>query len=301
MRTNYNMNRIELYNEMILRENIRKAIRIVQSKRQNILTEETKLRNIIRTLLNEEDAATEGPSLNTGGNALDQMLLNTNTLSELEKEYKTLTTDREQRDSFRAHIVNAAVKALGVERASGLPNATDDTGGAETGMSDESGLEELAEALNTLFEAELTMGDAPEEEVEAEADDIDALRLGTEPEKDDDPAESERSEFASGVPEGEGLDKTGRNYALDAWNKVSKNVVEAYAKLGNDQDREQYYDYLITNLKLYFDTWESELEGTPEEPTTPEYEQEKSAEPTADVGGGEFGEEEEDLGGEFGL
>jgi len=58
---------------------------------------------------------------------------------------------------------------------------------------------------------------------------------------------------------------------------------------------------LITNLKLYFDTWESELEGTPEEPTTPEYEQEKDAEMTADVGGGEFGEEEEDLGGEFGL
>jgi len=294
------MNRIDLYNEMILRENIRKAIQVVQSKRQNTLTEEIKLRNVIRSLLNEEDAATEGPSLNTGGNALDQMLLNTNTLSELEKEYKTLTTSKEQRDSFRAHIVNAAVKALGVERAGGLPNATDNTGGAETGMSDESGLEELAEAFNALFEAELAMGDAPEEEVEADAVGIDDLRLGTEPEKDDDPAEAERSEFASGVPDVDGLDKTGRNYALDAWNKVSKNVVEAYAKLGNDEDREQYYDYLITNLKLYFDTWESELEGTPEEPTTPEYEQEKDAEMTADVGGGEFGEEE-DLKGEFGL
>lgn len=294
------MNRIDLYNEIILRENIRKAIRIVQKKRQGFLTEEQRLRKLIRTLLNEEDAATEGPSLNTGGNALDQMLLNTNTLSELEKEFKTLTTSKEQRDSFRAHIVNAAVKALGVERAGGLPNATEDTGEAEGALADESGLDELAEALNTLFEAELTMGDAPEEEVEAEAGALDALKLGAEPEKEDDPAEAERSEFAAGVSGGEGLDKTGRNYALDAWNKVSKNVVEAYAKLGNDEDREQYYDYLITNLKLYFDTWESELEGTPEEPTTPEYEQEKDAEMTADVGGGEFGEEEE-LGGEFGL
>ena len=63
--------------------------------------------------------------------------------------------------------------------------------------------------------------------------------------------------------------------------------------------RKQYYDYLITNLKLYFDTWESELEGTPEEPTTPEYEQEKGAE--AELGGEEEmglgGEEEMDFGG----
>ena len=57
-----------------------------------------------------------------------------------------------------------------------------------------------------------------------------------------------------------------------------KNVTEAYANLGNEEDRKQYYDYLITNLKLYFDQWESELEGSPEEATTPEYEQEKDAE-----------------------
>ena len=55
------MNRIDLYNEMILRENVRKAIRIVRNKRQNILTEETKLRNIIRTLLKEEDSALLDP------------------------------------------------------------------------------------------------------------------------------------------------------------------------------------------------------------------------------------------------
>ena len=117
------MNRIDFYNEMILRENIRKAIRLVRNRRQETLTEETKLRNIIRTLMKEEDSATEGPTMNTGGNALDQMLLNTNTLSELEQSYKTLTTNPEQRQSFRAHIINAVVKALGIERVSGLPNA----------------------------------------------------------------------------------------------------------------------------------------------------------------------------------
>ena len=43
-----------------------------------------------------------------------------------------------------------------------------------------------------------------------------------------------------------------------------------------------FYDYLVTNLKLYFDKFEDELAGKLEEPTTPEYEatkQEQDAEP----------------------
>ena len=290
------MNRIDLYNELILRENVRKAVRIVQKKRQGILTEEQRLRNIVRTLL-KEDADTEGPSMNTGGNALDQMLLNTNTLDVLEKEYKTLTTSPEQRLSFRAHIINAAINSLAPERVSGLPNAAEETSEPTTPAGGEGAIDELTEAVKALFEAELAMGDRPEEEVEASAP---TAGPAAAEEEEVDPLESEREEFAAGV-EGDDLDKTGRNYALDAWNKVTKNVVEAYAKLGNDEDREQYYDYLITNLKLYFDTWEQELEGTPEEPTTPEYEQEKEAQPEA--GGGEElggmpeegGEEELDL------
>ena len=350
------MNRLDFYNEMLLRENIRKAIRVVRKKRlaeygmrgahqprygagnltiddvhavlqklgmqgenpQDVWDEfkhlnnadeleqklsmaqaffgEAKLRKIIRSLINEQDSTTEGPTMNTGGNALDQMLLNTNTLSELEKEYKTLTTDIGQRESFRAHIINAVVKALGIERVSGLPNAA---GEDEMGGEEAEAFEALQEAVKALLEAELSVGDAPEEEVEAAAP-----KLGQEPEEADaDPMETEREEFATGVDDT--MDKTGRNYALNAWNKVEKNVTEAYANLGNEADRKQYYDYLITNLKLYFDQWESELEGSPEEPTTPEYEAEKEAED--DIGGGEEmgmdepapeeGEEDLDFGG----
>jgi hypothetical protein len=284
------MNRIDFYNEIILRENVRKAIRFVRNKRQNVLTEEITLRGIIRGLLGEQDSATEGPTMNTGGNALDQMLLNTNTLSELEKEYKTLTTDIGQRESFRAHIINAVVKALGIERVSGLPNAA---GEDEMGGTEEEAFGALQEAVRALFEAELSVGDAPEEDVEAEAP-----KLGQEPADDPDPEETERVEFGTGVDDT--MDKTGRNYAMTAWNKVEKNVTEAYANLGNEADRKQYYDYLITNLKLYFDQWESELEGTPEEPTTPEYEAEKDAE--GNIGAeGEMGmepaPEEMDFGG----
>ena len=292
------MNRLDFYNEMILRENIRKAIRLVRNRRQKTLTEETKLRNIIRNLISEDASETEGPTMNTGGNALDQMLLNTNTLSELEKEYKTLTTSAEQRESFRAHIINAVVKALGIERVSGLPNAA---GPSEPGGEEAEAFGALEEAVRALIEAELAVGDTPEEEVEAAAP-----KLGQEPEDAEDPVEAEREEFASGVEVEDGMDKTGRNYALNAWNKIEKNVTEAYANLGNEEDRKQYYDYLITNLKLYFDQWESELEGSPEEPTTPEYEQEKQAED--EIGGEEEmgmeepmpeegGEDELDFGG----
>lgn len=357
------MNRLDFYNEMLLRENIRKAIRVVRKKRlaeeryvpgravggpqRNPLVkaggrhekipnyrydpvngvhvrvdynprldyndeldkaiaklkreaslEEMKLRRIIRNLINEDASETEGPTMNTGGNALDQMLLNTNTLSELEKEYKTLTTSADQRTSFRAHIINAVVKALGIERVSGLPNAA---GPAGAGADEDDAFGALQEAVRAIYEAELSVGDAPEEEVEAEAP-----KLGQEAEEEADPLETEREEFAAGVEMDDTSDKTGRNYALNAWNKIEKNVTEAYANLGNEEDRKQYYDYLITNLKLYFDQWESELEGTPEEPTTPEYEQEKDAE--TDMGAGdemgmeepmpeEGGEEELDFGG----
>jgi hypothetical protein len=39
-----------------------------------------------------------------------------------------------------------------------------------------------------------------------------------------------------------------------------------------------FYDYLLTNLKLYFDKFEGELAGSEAEPTTDEYEAEKAEE-----------------------
>ena len=41
----------------------------------------------------------------------------------------------------------------------------------------------------------------------------------------------------------------------------------------DEEDRETFYDYLITNVKLYFDRFEQELSPSVEEPTTPEYEE----------------------------
>jgi hypothetical protein len=58
---------------------------------------------------------------------------------------------------------------------------------------------------------------------------------------------------------------------------MEKNIVDTYGILHDEKDEKLFKDYLVTNLKLYFDKYEKEL-GPVAEPTTPEYEAEKSAE-----------------------
>ena len=84
-----------------------------------------------------------------------------------------------------------------------------------------------------------------------------------------------KEEFGAGV-EGFDDDHTGRDIAYETFQKIENQIVDAYSKLGNEKDQETFYDYLITNVKLYMDKFETELSGNLEEPTTPEYEKEKS-------------------------
>ena len=67
-----------------------------------------------------------------------------------------------------------------------------------------------------------------------------------------------------------------------------------------------FTDYLLTNLKLYFDKYEDELKGVVAEPSTAEYEDEVSAqnaEDTSDELGGEepLGDEEDEEGIDIAL
>ena len=48
-----------------------------------------------------------------------------------------------------------------------------------------------------------------------------------------------------------------------------------YDGLSDEKDKEAFRDYLLTNLKLHMDIFENELQVDVEEPTTPQYEQEK--------------------------
>jgi hypothetical protein len=206
------------------------------------------------------------------------MFKNTNLIDSIKTGYQALTTSPEQRESFRAHILNAVVNSLAPERAMGAKNAVDGqeaADGSDIGVQ-EDGLDELAEAISKLMEIEVNIGDAVDEPDENMMIDVD------EPEEIE---ASEEEDFASGLDGSADYDKTGRNAALETFKTVEKYIKKYYGLLGHEEDRQKFYDYLITNLKLYFNTFEEAMMGDPAEPTTPEYEQEIDAQ--AEQGDGE--------------
>ena len=108
--------------EQFLRDNIRQLIEVVKQKRsaaaQSLLNEEERLRKVVRDLIEIElRTLTENttpdndptPNKSTGINMLEDLLKKI--IPVLETDYKLLTTDPEQRQSFRAHIITAVIDA----------------------------------------------------------------------------------------------------------------------------------------------------------------------------------------------
>jgi len=267
------IDREQFIQEQKLRRYVRKAINHVRTVRLQEQSEEDKLRGVIRRLISEAAVSEDPPHSNTGINALKHLLKNTNILKVLKDGYKALTTDADQRQSFRAHIVNGVQGILAPARSL---DKIDAEGGAP-------GAEELAEALDLLDEQDI--------EVDVEGGDEEGDEAAAFIDVEADEGEEEEDKF--GIP---GKDVTGRNFAEDAFNQIEQPIMDKYEVLDNTEDQEMFYNYLLTNLKLYFDKWESEL-GEAEEPTTPEYEEEKGKQD--ELGGeGELGGEEELGGGE---
>ena len=59
--------------------------------------------------------------------------------------------------------------------------------------------------------------------------------------------------------------------AFTTFRKISQYILDAYDTLADAKDKEVFVDYLITNLKLYFDKFEDELQNSVSEPDSPEY------------------------------
>ena len=209
----------------------------------NIL-EEHKLRMELRDIileqsLNEAEDPTTDVHDNTGINTLKDLMKNTNVLATLRTVYKTLTTDENQKKSFRAHIIKWTQDTLAPVKLNDTDNGTN-----------------LAEQVGV--------------DIQGVNDDmfIDAS----------DGAEKE----TPGVPDGEeegkmgaisGEDTTGRNKAERVYPSIEKSIVDYYSELDNPEDQEMFYDYLIANLKLYFDKWDGEMSKSVEEPTNSGYKQ----------------------------
>lgn len=268
------IDRHQFAEELILRERIRDLVKEVYAEprpENKVITEEVRLRKLIRKLVSEaaEEAA---PHRNTGINVLSDLLKTI--VPQLETEYKLLTTDPEQRESFRAHIINAVQNTLATSRA--VEKSADDAGlDMDLPMQEQD--------VNITVNSD---EDSPE-------DDDKFIDIDDKPKSD----EGEEEEDSFGL---EGEDQTGRNFAQRAFEKIEKQVLEAYELLSNEEDKSLFYDYLLTNLKLYFDKFEDELSSSLPEPTTDEYEEEAEAaeeeEPAADEADLDLGgEDEEDL------
>jgi len=246
----------ELKEEELLRENVRKAIQIVMRRREEgeraELMEENRLRSIVRKMIVKEVAVADTdptPHQSTGINVLEDLLKKI--IPVLEDDFKILTTSEDQRKSFRAHVVNAAKNTLAPVKAAihaGDPGET----------------EEIQEQ-----DVEVKIGDPDKPEDDDAFIDI---RSDKEKEGEEAPELAPEEEFAQGVSD---QDLTGRNMAYSSYKKIETNILDAYELLSDDEDRELFYDYLVTNLKLYFDKFEDELAGKLEEPSTPEYEEAK--------------------------
>jgi len=231
----------------LLRSFIRHCIHEVRLEISSTKEKENLIRESVRALIKEAEAtggAPDAPSDITSINFLKNLLKNI--VPNLEEDYKELTSAKKQRISFRKHILNAVENLLNSLDAD--PEAI------------ESELEEVTIKVDD---------DKPEGFIDIYDGEKDQDAVET---KDLDPED----EFASGL-EDRDLDKTGRNAAFESFKKVQNQVENEYSKLdpeaqidGRDEtERQIFRDYLLLNLKLYFDKFEEDLSPAPEEPETP--------------------------------
>ena len=92
----------------------------------------------------------------------------------------------------------------------------------------------------------------------------------------DEEEEDPRDSFGSDI---EG-DETGRNMAYQSYKKIESSILDSYELLSDPEDQELFYDYLIANLKLYFEKFEEELANQVTEPSNQAYDMAKTQNPT---------------------
>ena len=228
------IDRTELAEELMLRETVRSAIKAVVKQRQEKKMleqkEEDVLRDIIRSMLPEGQSAVAAVAKhgNTGINALEDLLKNTNVLSVLETGYKSLTTDLQQRESYKNHILNAIKMSLAPEES--RKEAGEDV--------------EIAEGIDE--EVDIEIGDSPE-------DDPDFIDINDE--EVEEVEVDEKEEFGL-----DGEDKTGRNRAFTDFQDIEKVILTTFDDLDNAEDITMFEEYLLKNISLYFEKYEGELQ-----------------------------------------
>mgnify|MGYP001561269759 FL=1 len=246
--------------EKKLRSTIRGKLLAKRQEQKNLFMKEElekhKLRKTIRKLVKETKEFAFHDF--TGINVLEDLLKQVVPI--LEKEYKKLTTSDTQRKSFRAHILRSVQNLLAAPDLyySATPKSKQPAmGGTKP---------------SPPPRVPITENKVPK---------LDTSEQPKEPEKDpafidiNDKSSQQKVDPQQAFQEIPGEDSTGRNFALQAFQKIQKQILEDYSMLDSEDDRDMFYDYLLTNLNLYFDRFEVETTNTPEAPSTPEYLQQK--------------------------
>jgi len=225
------IDRKQFIEELLLRKAIRKAIRVVNERKGSHTQEEKQLKQFIRGMIKEQALGRDS----TGVVALDDTLKSF--VENMGEEYKSLKTDKAQRLSFREHILKF-VENLFQE------------------------LDGIIDAGGTIEEAiDIDIDDTPDEEkfIEVRPEKIARAEKETEEE------EAVASEDA-GLEAVEGMDPTGHSYAKDFFKgQIKTPIANAYKKLvGSVEDRDVYKDWMMINLKIYFENFEEENFGVPQ-------------------------------------
>tara|TARA_Y100000592_G_scaffold38296_2_gene60576 strand:- start:14635 stop:15519 length:885 start_codon:yes stop_codon:yes gene_type:complete len=227
---------------------IRHCIYEARLKNHSNLEKEQIIRSYIKSFLLESEAvggSPDAPSEITAINFLKNLLKSI--IPTTEEGYKELTSAKTQRISFRRHILNATDNLL--RNLDADPDAVE---------SENQELGELSLSVNP--------SEKPEGFIDIYGDDTAGDEQELDPEQ----------EFARGL-EDKSLDNTGRNAAFEIFKKIRNQIENEYSKLDPDAvvdrreetEREIFKDYLLLNLKLYFDKFEEELGPGPAEPSTP--------------------------------
>jgi hypothetical protein len=247
------ISRTDLIAEELIRTHVRERIS------QKLLEQnsfEAKIRPIVRRLIAEAETGTEEPSDYTGINVLANLL--EKIIPIIEDDYKMLTTSPEQRESFRNHIVHAIKNTLRPIEAS-------------------TQAEKLPENYEFILDADVL---------------LEKMTVDLDPQADGEEEQSIEGEFIdisgeddpdSDFVQIQDQNETGRNFAATSFKQVEKQIVDAYDMLADEEDQNLFYDYLLTNILLYFDKFEDELQASLPDTTTPEYEKEKEKEETEEA------------------
>ena len=263
--------RQQIIEEMKLRKIIKKGIKLIKGRDEDEAYKqqinEYRLRKLVRKMLINEKANPTGYHRSTGIMKLEKLLHNI--IPTLEDDYKELTTDPAQRESFRSHILNAVENSLAPEKI----NSEAEPENMELNEEDLSEEELGEEKVN------ISIKHGGEENLGGHEEDpmfIDVPRPGKKEKKEDTKSkeDKEKETFAKGM---EDEDETGRNEAYTTFKKIKNQLIDTYNNLANEQDKNMFYDYMLANLKLYFDQFEEEMHAKVEEPESDIYQQQQSS------------------------